>query len=138
MYNFESLLYTLVISKLSISTNNGDFSFGVNYIFNSKDRKFETTIIELREYFTTCKIEKIARDHDFSFTRQVQHPISDDSAFLKNPSYSLNLNQWTATDSQWLFTDGSSYKSFPENQWKLQVGVIKPAIYFNDRWTRLF
>ena len=24
------------------------------------------------------------------------------------------------------------------NQWILQVGVIKPAIYFNDRWTRLF
>ena len=29
---------------------------------------------------------------------------------------SLNLNQWTFTDSQWLFTDGSSYKSFTENQ----------------------
>ena len=32
-------------------------------------------------------------------------------------TYSLNLNQWTATDSQWLFTDSSSYKSFTENQW---------------------
>ena len=24
------------------------------------------------------------------------------------------------------------------NQWNLQEGIIKAAIYFNDRWTRLF
>ena len=29
----------------------------------------------------------------------------------------LSLIQWTAIDSQWLFTDGSSYKCFTENQW---------------------
>ena len=40
-----------------------------------------------------------------------------DYCFFLTENYSLNLNQWTATDSQWLFTDGSSYKSFSENQW---------------------
>ena len=39
--------------------------------------------------------------------------------------FSLNLNQWTATDSQRLFTDGSSYKSFTENQWNRLNAVIE-------------
>ena len=39
-------------------------------------------------------------------------------SLLRMGTHSLNLNQWTATDSQWLFTDGSSYKFFTKNQWK--------------------
>ena len=39
--------------------------------------------------------------------------------------YSLHLNQWTATDSQWLFTDASSYESFTENQWNSTDESVK-------------
>ena len=44
-----------------------------------------------------------------------------------NDIHSLNLNQWTATDSQWLFTDGSSYKSFTENQWNSTDESVKAS-----------
>ena len=40
-------------------------------------------------------------------------------------TYSLNLNQWTATDSQWLFTEPSSYKSFTGNQWNSTDESVK-------------
>ena len=39
--------------------------------------------------------------------------------------HSLNLNQWTATDSQWPFTDGSSYKSITAYQWKSTDESVK-------------
>ena len=35
------------------------------------------------------------------------------------------VNQWTATNSQWLFTDGSIYKSFTENQWNSTDESVK-------------
>ena len=38
---------------------------------------------------------------------------------------SLNLNQWTVTDSQWLFTDGNNYKSLTENQWNILNSLIE-------------
>ena len=49
-----------------------------------EDGIFETTIIELKANFAGRKIEKMARGHEPSFIRDVQHRISD--AFLNNCS----------------------------------------------------
>ena len=45
--------------------------------------------------------------------------------YLESCIYFLNLNQWTVTDSQCLFTDGSSYKSFTEDQWNSTDESVK-------------